>query len=177
MSLTLRSPEIIEKLIELVANGVTISRASTALGISTRSLAEWRAADSALDERIAKACYVGIDVRVDSAYDVIDTEQDVNRARLKVDFIKWEASKRMPSTYGDRIDVNVNKTVDIKGALSEARKRAMLPGSNQENVIDAEIVEPISIPHKNATEYESVDRDNPQQNQTPLDFDAEDILK
>lgn len=55
-------------------------------------------------------------------------EHDVQRARLRIDVIKWQASKEMPKKYGDRppIEVNVteseinNMTIDeIKAQLAK----------------------------------------------------------
>jgi hypothetical protein len=55
---------------------------------------------------------------------IADEEVDPNRARLKVDLRRWVASKFNASLYGDKLDVNVNQTVDIGAALLEARRRA-----------------------------------------------------
>lgn len=41
-----------------------------------------------------------------------DTEQDVQRARLKVDVRKWAASKYKPKKYGDKIDHNLGGQAD-----------------------------------------------------------------
>lgn len=50
---------------------------------------------------------------------------DVQRARLKSDNHKWLLSKRKPSVYGDKVDIHVSQTIDISGALDEARTRAL----------------------------------------------------
>lgn len=61
---------------------------------------------------------------------------DVQRARLKSDNAKWLLSKRKPSVYGDKVDIHVSQTIDITGALSEARARALIGSSTQPDDID-----------------------------------------
>jgi hypothetical protein len=55
---------------------------------------------------------------------------DVQRARLKSDNHKWLLSKRKPSVYGDKVDIHVSQTIDIAGALEEARSRALPPATS-----------------------------------------------
>lgn len=61
----------------------------------------------------------------DGLMTVADEVQDVQRARLKSDNAKWLLAKRKPSVYGDKVDIHVTQTIDITGALSEAKKRAL----------------------------------------------------
>lgn len=56
-----------------------------------------------------------------------DPELEPARARNMVDARRWLASKLRPQVYGDRLDVNVQQSVDISVALKEARSRVRLP--------------------------------------------------
>lgn len=56
---------------------------------------------------------------------ISDTESCPQTARNRIDARKWYASKMKPNKYGDKIDITVNQTVDISGALAEARARSM----------------------------------------------------
>lgn len=52
--------------------------------------------------KYARSKDFGMDALVEQAFEVIDLEEDVNRARLKVDTLKWYVSKIAPKKYGDR---------------------------------------------------------------------------
>lgn len=58
--------------------------------------------DTDLWQQYARAKETAQHAAVDSIMSVIDQEDDVHRARLKVDAIKWAASKLAPRVYGDR---------------------------------------------------------------------------
>lgn len=62
------------------------------------------------------------DLLVDEMIKLADGE-DALVARNQIDIRKWIASKWQPKVYADRIDVNITETVDIRGALTEARQR------------------------------------------------------
>lgn len=49
--------------------------------------------------------------------DIALTEEDVNRARLLSDNIKWTASKLLPKVYGDRVDVQQEINVNFTNSL------------------------------------------------------------
>lgn len=55
-----------------------------------------------------------------------------SEAKILSDNIRWLLSKRAKSKYGDSMNLNVEGSISIKGALSEARQRA-------QSVIDAEV--------------------------------------
>jgi len=53
-----------------------------------------------------------------------DKYADPMSVRNRVDARKWYASKMVPHRYGERIDISVSATVDIRGALQAAKDRA-----------------------------------------------------
>jgi hypothetical protein len=67
----------------------------------------------------------GIDAMVEKTFEVIDEEEDVLRARLKVDTLKWYVSKIAPKKYGDKIGVEHSGSIDLGLAdrISKARAR------------------------------------------------------
>lgn len=77
---------------------------------------------------------------VDEIVEIADTEPDPQKARVRTDCRKWVASKMKPNKYGERLDININQTVDISSALTDARKRA-LPNDYQKDSIDTECVD------------------------------------
>jgi hypothetical protein len=72
----------------------------------------------------------GLEHLADGLITAHDDHVDVQRARLRSDNAKWLLSKRKPSVYGDKVDIHVTQTIDISGALAEARKRALPDPTN-----------------------------------------------
>lgn len=82
-----------------------------------------------LEALYIRAQHARTELMADEIIEITDTEPDPNRARVRADARKWYASKLQPSKFGDRLDLNVNQTVDVGSALAEARKRALLTHS------------------------------------------------
>lgn len=177
MQAIVRTAENAEKIIDLLSNGITIKKACAEVGLSVPAFCAWRIADTQFDQKVVRACATGIDVRVDSAYETIDNEPDVNRARLRVDFTKWEASKRMPATYGDRLDVNVTSKLDLTEVLNAAEQRVLHLRRNRGEVIDAEVLDTKQLMYSSTTGHEPDEQPIQQQDQAPIEFDPLGVLK
>lgn len=78
-------------------------------GIST--IYDWFDKYPEFSERYAKAKEDQAETLIDGLLAIADEEEDVNRARLKIETRKWIAAKMRPKRYGERIDIN--KTIDI----------------------------------------------------------------
>jgi len=65
-----------------------------------------------------------------------DQNLDPMRLRLKSDNTKWLLSKMMPAVYGDKVQVQI-ETVDLTGALEDARARAKIAQRTTDVVTDA----------------------------------------
>lgn len=152
------TPEQKAKSIELAYQGATQSAIARALGLSIKAIKREQAIDLIYQADYGRALDAGLDSLVDQLIDMCDTEENMALLRQKSDNIKWVAGKRGHQRYGDRLDVNVNQTIDLGGALIEARKRSMLlPSGNLAqicNVQDTEYTELISI---GATDNASVE--------------------
>lgn len=80
------------------------------------------------------------DYMAESMLDVIDnaasTRDEIERAKVKIETLKWHASKLKPKKYGDKLDVTSGgERIEhpIYGGLSVSKK--------ERKVIDAEVVE------------------------------------
>lgn len=107
--------------------------------------------------RYARAQQMRGELLVDEIIDIADTEPDPQAARNRIDARKWYASKMMPQKYGDRIDLNVNQTVDIGAALSEAQKRSALPRCYPDKELEGQVIETIALPIVDSTGSKTVD--------------------
>ncbi len=73
----------------------------------------------------------------DELVDISDEHGDPVRNRNRIQARQWRAAKMKPHKFGERIELNVNTTIDIGATLLEARKRLTLL---QNSVIDADFV-------------------------------------
>lgn len=92
---------------------------------------------------------------VEESVEIADTELDPQRARIRIETRRWYATKMNAKKYGERLDINVTQQPSIKGALADARRRA-LPLSDLSNVVDAELVETKQIAHESPSDSESL---------------------
>jgi hypothetical protein len=129
------------KILDLLANGQTLAKACESVGLSTGQFMQRLPNRTSLSHAFVCARDAGAEVLADSLLGLTDTEADVNRARLKSDNIKWILSRRHAAKFGDRIDVNVNATVDLTSAISEARNRLRPVRDQEPDIIDVTPIE------------------------------------
>jgi len=117
--------EQIEAILEVAISGGTLTDMADAACISVKQLYYCRQSDPLLRSQVAEAQQEGIHHTVDRLVNIQEEFDDPQVMRVVSDNIKWRASKLMPKVYGDRIDLNVTQTLDIKTALDEAKSRAI----------------------------------------------------
>lgn len=127
--------------IGLASQGKTLAEIRDAIGISQQEFWEYRQENSDFAEAFARARQEGLEELADGLLTITEEEHDVQKARLRSENVRWLLSKRKPHVYGDRIDLNVNQTIDINAALFEARQRAALPMSYQRPTLEGEAIE------------------------------------
>ena len=126
-----RTPEIVERILEGLANGKTLTSLCEATEMPTvRAFYNWREEDAELSSRFARAREKGYDVIAEeclkiadmTALDTIETEQGkevcnsewIARSRLRVDTRLKLLAKWSPKKYGDKIEVeNTGATPNI----------------------------------------------------------------
>lgn len=99
------------------------------------------------------------DVLAEEIISIADTEENYGKARNQIDARKWLAGKRAPKKYGDRIDVNVEGSIDLTHAIDAASKRIALPNSYLNTELTTQHIETIEITHDNNTGYKPVSDD------------------
>ena len=83
------------------------------------------------------------DMMVDESYEISETvltdeSADPRRARVASD-IRMNIAKAFDrDRFGDNVKLNINASIDLSGALLEAKQRAAQPGRNLGQVTDAE---------------------------------------
>lgn len=144
-----------EMAIQLAAEGKTLKQIRAAIGVEQRAFWTYRCEDIPFEQKFSRARSEGLEELADDLVTVADEYHDVQRGRLKSENVRWLLSKRKAHIYGDRIDLNVNQTVDIGGALRDARARA-IPMRDPDTAIDAQVIEQTKSLPSGATDSESV---------------------
>ncbi len=132
------SKELVLKMIESLMDGASLKSELVKHGLSPSQFFTVINENPSIEDLYIRAQASRTELMVEEIVEIADTEPDANRARVRTDARKWYASKMNSKKYGDRIDLNVNQTVDIGKALAEARAR-----SGQSVIKDAQ---PIELP-------------------------------
>jgi len=146
----------VQEVIELVANGLPLKTALEKAGLSSYRFTECLAADPAQDHIYARARAARAEVLASEVVDIADTEQDPQRARNRMDARKWYASKVLPKQYGDRIDVNVEGTIDLRAVMEKANARILRPVCDQQSIEDAQVIDSTAQRIDGSTDTKSV---------------------
>lgn len=72
---------------------------------SRKTIHEWLIKHKYFGDQYARAKMIGMEVRFEEMIDLAKNEEDVQRARLMIDVIKWQLSKELPKKYGEKLDM------------------------------------------------------------------------
>jgi hypothetical protein len=151
------SPLVAATIVEKLSNGDLLIDIAKELGIHVSNISRWRLDNIDFDSACIRADKIAADLEVDNLDKIAREEPDVQRARLRCENIKWKVARRHASKYGDRLDVNLNQTVDIGSALSEAMQRVLPPRDpQQEREVESVVIPTLSS--DGTTGSESVSR-------------------
>lgn len=107
-----------------IAEGETLKAICATPGVpSASNVLSWALgqvpAARAFQAMYARARELRSELYADEIVEISDTEADPARARVRVDARKWVASKLLPRTYGDRIEVSLLKPEDLDAMTDE----------------------------------------------------------
>jgi hypothetical protein len=149
------SPVAQENLLCLIYANNTIAECCAVLNINPAALAYARRNDAKLDNEIRQAQSVLMDMAVEVLPTIHENIENPLMARVVSDNIKWLASKRAKDVYGDKVDVNVTHTLDLREAIAAAQSRRLqfVDGKAliiNEDTTDNKTVECIDVPDLDA---------------------------
>ena len=111
--------ELATEAIRRLASGTPLVVACRDLNIPRSTFYHFIGNESDLLDMLARAREEYAEARVQEMQNIAETVEDVSRAKLLCDNIKWEASRMAPKKYGDRIthggdpDAPINHQVGI----------------------------------------------------------------
>jgi len=96
-------PAMKARVLELIADGTSLREIDRTKGLPTlKTIRRWRKNDEEFRDDFIGAYEDAAELAVDRMQEIIATEEDVARARLKIDTIKWTACRHHPKVYGDK---------------------------------------------------------------------------
>ena len=130
---TKKTEAVISRLCKEIASGRSLRSICAASDMpSADCINRWLREDDDFYLRYARAREDQADYYADSVHEIAQNEEDVQRARLRVDAIKWHASKLAPGRYSERAHQILEGSrdnpvqVEIKSDLDIARRLGFL---------------------------------------------------
>lgn len=117
------TPWLRARICDLLAQGYGLAKTCKHVRISRQTVYNYAKDDFAFARAIDEARRMGAEFLADEAIEIADTEPDVNRARLRYDARKWKAAITDPQRFADKTRVQIDHSIDLRGALAEARAR------------------------------------------------------
>lgn len=104
MPAQVESDEIKTAVCDKIAEGYSLRTICASEGMpSERSVYNWLTTDDAFLQRYTRAREQQADLYADEIIEIADTEEDSNRARVRIDARKWKAARMSPKKYGDKV--------------------------------------------------------------------------
>lgn len=145
--------------IELVGNGASMKNAVGTLGMKPLEFRKVLEAIPALSEAYAQAKRSYAECIASEILEISeDNTREFRRAALQISARKWLASKYDPLLYGEKLDLNVQRSVSINEALKEAKMRTVSgPSADQKTIEVLQTAEDTGKNKQHDTDNESED--------------------
>lgn len=100
---TTYTPELAAAICDRVANGESLRAVCRDTGVSIGGFLGWVLKHDDLREQYTRAREIQAHVLADETQEIVDSEPDPARARVRLDQRKWHAGKLLPKVYGDKL--------------------------------------------------------------------------
>lgn len=118
---SLFTDELAREICALVISGTNLNQICSRDDMPNRdTLYSWLASKQDFSDNYARACKIRREFKFEALQEIVDQEEDVQRARLKVDVIKWQLGKEEPKKYGDKLDITSKDEKIERGMTIEA---------------------------------------------------------
>ena len=106
------SETVSDDICDRIANGKSLINICGELNLSYSQVMVWLRKYPDFTDKYARAREIQADWYADEIISVIDNAKsdrnEIERAKIKIDALKWIASKLKPKKYGDKIDLTSN---------------------------------------------------------------------
>lgn len=120
------SPTEIEEFLIAIADGQRLTPVLKHYRVSSYHFSQMLLGDSLFAQRYADAEKISTCKDIDALDAIANnclTTTEVAVAKLKSDNLKWRASKLNREKFGDRTQLDVNQTIDLRSVLAAAKQR------------------------------------------------------
>jgi len=118
----------------LIADGNSARRSCQKVGIDLVTFYTWQRVHPEFAQEVSRAREDQADTFADDMCNIADDEEDVQRAKLKIDARKWVAARMKPRSWGDKLQVDQTTRIEdhspeeIKEALQQKLKALQAQG-------------------------------------------------
>lgn len=106
---TIFSDELAAEICKQIIDGLSLRKICKSEQMPNRdTIHDWLSKNTSFSDQYAKACKLRRENKFEELEDIAASEPDVQRARLKIDVVKWQLSKEEPKKYGDKLDMTTN---------------------------------------------------------------------
>lgn len=141
-----------QKILEAISLGEPMVKACRLVSIKPMDFLRWLDANPSYQTEMSRARTIGHDVMAESLLTIHEDIEDVAKARLASDNKKWLLARVASSKYGDKLEMNVNGSIDLNAALNAAQQRLIRDSAT---TIEGETVEYRSVEHYSDTDNKS----------------------
>jgi len=106
--------ELADLICERLANGETLRSICRDLGFAHSTVIEWTMNNKSFSDQYTRARLKQADAYADMILDEAFNSIDPQIGRLRVDALKWVASKLAPKRYGDKVEVEQTGTQKVR---------------------------------------------------------------
>ena len=106
--------QLADQIRERMANGETLRAVCRDIGTQHSTVIEWTFNNKSFSDQYAQARQKQADSYADMILDEAFNSHDAQIGRLRVDALKWVASKLAPKRYGDKVEVEQTGTTKIR---------------------------------------------------------------
>lgn len=146
--------EPINTVLRIILNGGSLKEATETAGITHQIFHKMLSSDKESAAAYARAVEIKGDILADQVIQLADGSGDPAKVRNQIQARQWLAAK-LNKKYSERIDLNVQQTIDIGSTLAEARAR-LIPIRDQSNIVDVEPFDSIDFASKGERDKQSI---------------------
>ena len=143
----------VNTVLRIILNGGSLKEATETAGITHQIFHRMLSSDREMAAAYARAVEIKGDILADQVIQIADGNGDPAKVRNQIQARQWLAAK-LNKKYSERIDLNVQQTIDIGSTLAEARAR-LIPIRDQSNIVDVEALDSIGAATDRARDKQS----------------------
>lgn len=129
-----------KEILDLYSDGTNLQQIEKKKNLaSRRTILRWRTDFPEFGKLYDQALLSYSEAIIEEALQIADTEEDAKKAKNRIDIRTWIASKYNRARFGEALQLDITKTLDISPALALGLEQMAKLGTNMPKLIEAEI--------------------------------------